>query len=377
LRRARAAHGQSVRAIAQVLRIRQGYIEALESGAFDQLPGTTYALGFLRTYAEYLGLDGNEMVDRFKAEVGGAEQRTELVFPEPVVEGRIPGGAVILISVALLGAAYGGWFYLSNQGRSVSDLIPAMPSQLRALVEPTQEPPVESAPVRDAAALVVEAPAHEAAPETAPAPAPRVAAEATEPAPAPQVAATPLVVEAPAPEATLEAAPEPEIVAAPEPEPEPQVVAAPEPTPQVAAVPVAAQPTPRLEAPAVAASPPYGEETVVIPAPPQAFNMPANQAPRIYGNDKRDARIVVRAKQDSWVQVRDAQDALLLTRVLRAGDVYYVPDIRGLTLLTGNAGGIEIAVDGVTLPPLGPIGAVRRQIALDPDYLLRNPSAGQ
>ncbi|MFQ5468423.1 MAG: helix-turn-helix domain-containing protein, partial [Kiloniellaceae bacterium] len=172
LRRERAAHGQSVRTIAQVLRIRQGYIEALESGTFDQLPGTTDALGFLRTYAEYLGLDGDEMVDRFKAEVGGAEQRAELVFPEPVVEGRIPGGAVILISVALLGAAYGGWFYLSNQGRSVSSLIPAMPSQLRALVEPAEEPPAETAPVPATATPVVEAPAPapEATPETVPAP---------------------------------------------------------------------------------------------------------------------------------------------------------------------------------------------------------------
>jgi hypothetical protein len=41
-----------------------------------------------------------------------------------------------------------------------------------------------------------------------------------------------------------------------------------------------------------------------------------------------------------------------------------------LILLTGNAGGIELEVDGVRLPPAGPPGAVRRSIALDPALLL-------
>ena len=39
-------------------------------------------------------------------------------------------------------------------------------------------------------------------------------------------------------------------------------------------------------------------------------------------------------------------------------------------MLTGNAGGLEIRVDGVTVPPIGPVGTVRRQIALDPTRLL-------
>ena len=79
---------------------------------------------------------------------------------------------------------------------------------------------------------------------------------------------------------------------------------------------------------------------------------------------------MLHAVEDSWVQIRDRKEALLLTRVLRSGDTYYVPDRDGLTLLTGNAGGIAIEVDGVALAPLGPTGEVRRQIALDPARLL-------
>ena len=478
LRRAREKHGQDVRSVAQVLRIRQAYLEALESGRFDRLPGMAYALGFLRTYAEYLGLNANNIVDRFKEEVQEPERQTELVFPEPVAEARIPGGAIILISVVLLGVAYGGWFYLSNQGRSVADLIPALPGQIQTLIEGETDgkSDVEPAPVPESPVVSAEAPAEPAtapqaevsadaapqgeapeaqapesqAPESqavvaaVPAPKPQpVEPQPVEPQPVePQQAEPPQAeaqqaetprVEPAVPEATrAEVAAEVAPVVVPEPAPTVPEAAAledapaappqlprltrPSLAPQVAAVPEAEDsgasdaytappiepaPAPTLEtlsradtplhAPAPVQSaalpeaPPgapaavepqtqaLAEPTVVIPAPPSAprnFAQPGERAPQVYGESNEDARIVLRAIQDSWVQVRDGQDALLLTRVLRSGDVYRVPDQPGLTLLTGNAGGLALEVDGVRLPPLGPIGSVRRQIALDPSALL-------
>ena len=61
---------------------------------------------------------------------------------------------------------------------------------------------------------------------------------------------------------------------------------------------------------------------------------------------------------------------LLITRILYVGDSYRVPDRSGLTLITGNAGGLKIIVDDVEVPPLGPLGAVRRGVLLDPESLL-------
>jgi cytoskeleton protein RodZ len=57
--------------------------------------------------------------------------------------------------------------------------------------------------------------------------------------------------------------------------------------------------------------------------------------------------------------------ASMFGRVLRAGDVYAVPNVAGLLLDTGNAGALEIEVDGRPLPPLGGFGEIRRDIALD------------
>ena len=431
LRRARKEHGQDLRTVAQVLRIRYVYLEAIEAGRFNRLPGTAYAVGFLRTYADYLGLDGDHIVEQFKLETRGADAKTELIFPEPVTEGRIPGGAIILISVLLMGVAYGGWFYLSNEGRSVADLIPPMPERLARLMGGDEEAPAPAgeAAMAEAPSAQPEQPAAESE-ETiaASTPEPAEESEVAEAAPTAPSTETVEVAETPA-EPSQEAAPE-------QPSPEPVVVIeAPgvsTPTPESMAPPVvvtqviwpapAQQPTadsqsepataeprvtlaevarlqPSFPAPSTdsgAAMPsesesgtagaasmeptPLVRQTLVIPSPPSVPETTAffsGRVPRIYGENNQDARIIVRAIQDSWVQVRDRDDSLLLTRVLRTGDSYYVPNQDGLTLLTGNAGGIEIEVDGIKVPPIGPLGSVRRQIALDPGRLLHGNSTSQ
>ena len=92
--------------------------------------------------------------------------------------------------------------------------------------------------------------------------------------------------------------------------------------------------------------------------------------PQVYGAGNTEARVVLRAESDSWVQIHGANNELVLTRMLRAGDRYRVPDRDDLLMVTGNAGAIEITVDGKAIPPVGPLGAVRRNISLDADRLL-------
>ena len=79
LRRTREGFGQDIDAVAMQLRIRNNYLRAIETGRFRDLPGSTYAVGFVRTYAEYLGLDAQEVLRRFREEAAdGPEQLRHL-----------------------------------------------------------------------------------------------------------------------------------------------------------------------------------------------------------------------------------------------------------------------------------------------------------
>jgi cytoskeleton protein RodZ len=81
------------------------------------------------------------------------------------------------------------------------------------------------------------------------------------------------------------------------------------------------------------------------------------------------AKVVLRARLESWVQITNEKGEAIFSRVLRAGETYTVPAEPGLMMTTGNAGGIEILLDGKKLKSLGSVGLVRRDFPLDPKKL--------
>ncbi len=72
----------------------------------------------------------------------------------------------------------------------------------------------------------------------------------------------------------------------------------------------------------------------------------------------------IQATADSWVEVKDASGNILFSRVMHAGDSWPVPDMPGLTMTAGNAGGTDIADNGTAGPPLGGAGTVVHNYAL-------------
>ena len=66
-------------------KIRAKYLRAMENDEFSMLPGTTYVKSFLRTYAEYLGLDAQLLVEEFRAQ---HEPRGEGDMPSFAPPGR-------------------------------------------------------------------------------------------------------------------------------------------------------------------------------------------------------------------------------------------------------------------------------------------------
>lgn len=259
LRRTRVHYGQSLEQIGQVLRIRPGHLDALEKGDVSQLPGRVYAIGFVRAYAEYLGLDGDKVVHLFKNQSVGKSARPDLQFPVAADESKVPTfpmiGAGIVISLAALVAV----FLLFGGGAEDTE-IPAVPDSMQeqalseapSIIPATDTPPPQPPPMfneENAAAIAGDA--------------------------LPSPAATPI------------------------------------------------------------------------------------------------QRVIINVEDNSWIEVRDAADKVLVSQVLKPGDQFLVPNQEGMLLSTGNAGGITIMLDGKALPKIGNPAQVKRNISLNPSDLLK------
>jgi cytoskeleton protein RodZ len=83
--------------------------------------------------------------------------------------------------------------------------------------------------------------------------------------------------------------------------------------------------------------------------------------------------VVLSANADAWVQVKDAQGKIVLSKLMHQGDSWPVPDPAAgqgpMVLTTGNAGGTVLTVDGQAVPALGGPGVVKRDVPLDPGSL--------
>ena len=260
LRLARERLGWSLPAIATHLRIRLPFLEAIEDGRHADLPGQAYAIGFVRTYATAIGLDADEIARRFRAETVDLNRKTKLSFPAPVPDRGIPAGAVVLLGVVLVVAAYVGWYRFSGDRGPQVQAIQPVPERLKPL-DGTSSPVILPAP------------------------------------------------------------------------PVPVLVPA---SPQLAGVPVP------------------NAQTAAAPAAPPAPD---------------GGRMIVRARAEAWVQVRDKAGPVVFNRTMRAGETWPIPNKPGLLLTVGNAGGTDVLIDGVPSASLGAEGVVRRDLPLDFDQV--------
>jgi cytoskeleton protein RodZ len=120
LQRQREALGLDLSEVAEALKIKAPYLAALEAGSPGQLPGPVYAVGFLRAYANHLGLDADEMLRRFKQDSAALGRKPDLAFPMPLGERSIPGSGMLLVAAILAFCGYGTWHFLSTAERSQS-----------------------------------------------------------------------------------------------------------------------------------------------------------------------------------------------------------------------------------------------------------------
>jgi cytoskeletal protein RodZ len=254
LRRTRLHYDQSIEDIERALRIRASQVDAIETGNYDQLPGRVYAIGFVRSYAEYLGLDGDKMVSLFKSQSGAPANRPQLHFPVAASESKLPQvwlvGGSLIAAVLILTL----WWSLGNHDRSAVTNVPPIPDSIRAENNNTVG---------------------------------GIKFSNTQMGP---------------------------------------------------------------PAPAKAHVPPAAATAAAAPA----------ENPR---------GIILKIVQNSWVEIKDRDGKEVVSRVLKAGDKYFVPARPDLFMSLGNSGGVKIEIDGEELSDIGASGQVLRNIPLDVDAL--------
>ena len=165
LREARLSRREDLYQIAEYLRIKPSFLIALENSHYDELPADAYVIGFLRTYANFLGLDGKNAVDLYRYEMEGRRRKPVLSMPTPVSEGRTPSALVMISAGVVLLLVYALWYGISSTNRT-GDSVPLSPLVLSATPEvgtvaTGSTTPIEPTPETPTA---VEAPAQPTAP---------------------------------------------------------------------------------------------------------------------------------------------------------------------------------------------------------------------
>jgi cytoskeleton protein RodZ len=351
LRQQRQAFGLEIDQVSSGLKIKPAYLVAIEEGRTDLLPGAAYSVGFVRAYSTYLGLDSAEILGRFKFEASGFDAKPDLAFPMPLDERSMPGGGTVVTGLILAICACAAWYYWTDAQRSRPERVTEVPARLlprdlrssKSTVAPSLAPSASSH-LADLAAS--------AAAKSGGAP-----------------GRTPVAAEAPAMSESALVAAKGSAVAAGPPFPAtsssipPTMPPIPPPNPTAAASP-----------PASAVAPTSAGGTASPTQALAALSPSAEVQPgHVFGAVDGPSRILLHATAESWIQIRGADHSVMFTGLLKPGDTYRVPDQPGLTMRAGNAGGLDVVLDGKPTPSLGAMGSVRT-VTLDPQSLIADES---
>ncbi|MCL6269017.1 DUF4115 domain-containing protein [Sansalvadorimonas sp. 2012CJ34-2] len=153
---ARLEKGMTLEQVSDRLKISIKYLQALEACHYDQLPGTAFTRGYLRSYARLMELDENDILDLFGETVQADEQVARLLQEKPL-ETHGPSGSkwLIIISIILILGFVGGSVYWWL-GNSDQDDMP--PAPVAETVAPDEEPEAAPTPELSNTADVIPAP---------------------------------------------------------------------------------------------------------------------------------------------------------------------------------------------------------------------------
>lgn len=320
LRAARLRRGDDLATVSRALKIRRDHLEALEEDRFEALPGRAYAVGFVRSYADYLGLDPLQCVERFKGEIAGRNEVQPTVGPPPDAEtSKLPQGWLVIGVVVFILIVYGAIQLARSADTILRQPVAAVPAHLA----PPPQPSVVAAAPKPAVTPV--------APAAAPA-----AAQPNGTTP-PGTTATPAAPAATPPAGTAN---------------QTQTTAANGQTPATPPVP--------------------GTSPQAVPNTPQAAASADAQLPpgHVYGAKNANVRVVLRAHAPTRVLIQGADGTVFLNKMLQPGDSYNVPNKVGLTLTTPNGAAVAVELDGQLMGYAGEGSQMTEALSLDPQAIV-------
>ncbi len=358
--------GHELEMAGRVLRIKPLHIIAIEESDYAALPGKTYAIGFVRSYAEYLGLDPDDCIRRFKIEYADAMDPKpvegeiptrstpgSLAFPEARDEMRLPHGSMIILGAMLVLGIWGGWYITSNSEPAFTDASPdqvalqqfetATANTAPIPIPQVRPQPEPTTPINGEEAVLSED-AATAASETPP-------AELT----ATEVVTADAAIDENGADADAVSDPVEATIEAPVVEVD------------------TADTAPVIDGTANTVT----DAAIAAEGFPlnEGANLPLDREPQVFGVQNHDSRVIVRARADVWVRIEDLASGVLFETTMKQGDSYRVPNRANIIMATRNAGALEMLVDGASIGPAGRIGQAVIEQSLNPELLAVNAPA--
>ncbi|AUY35823.1 MULTISPECIES: helix-turn-helix domain-containing protein [Pseudomonas] len=301
LRQARENRDWSQAEVARKLNLTVSSLNNLENGAFDKLPGHTFARGYIRAYAKLMDMDQAPLVEAFDQITGthakGSEVHALGRIEEPV---RLSHNILRVVSLLLLVAVVGGGFFWwqdqsSLRGKDLAKIalehVEVESADGTTQIHPLDEPEdqaVSEGQQAEGQALPLEPSSAEQAP----------------------------VAEAQAPVVSVAPA-----------------------TPATSAAPTAAAPVAPVVAPATPAVPAATAPAAAAAVAPTA---PAEAAPAPAGS----AKVHIQFTADCWTQVTDGNGKVLFSAIKRKGDSLELTGKPPFAVRLGFARGAQVSYNG-------------------------------
>ena len=265
---ARLSKGLTQEQAAALLKVRVKIIKDFEDGEHIDLPGLAYKVGFVRSYARLLDLDGDLLVREFKEslELNSFKEEYKFLTPELNKNNFLPIGAVVSVFIAIL--SYTGWYY-SDRSSTIEQFSEKNTSEIIT----------KKAEVENNSYVIIEE----------------------------DFSNNLLSTKKNHDDKNIQ------------------------------------------------------ELNLKTTLNDNKFESTTSKNTELSATaNERDpsTEMVLKATGNSWVEIEDMEGNILMTRLMRPGETYVVPNINGLTFNTGNAGALSLSRGNMIIPKLGEIGEI-------------------